>query len=80
LRELRVNEPVEVFAEAPGTVRFVLAGREPVDVVTGKRGAADVATWVPTAADVGGARLLTVVFTSDSGKTFSALAVKARVD
>jgi hypothetical protein len=79
LRELRVGEPLEVFAEAPGTVHFALSGRAPVDVVTVKRGAANVAAWTPTAADSGAARLLTVAFTSDSGRIFTALAVSARV-
>jgi hypothetical protein len=78
-RALHVGEPVEVFAEAPGTVRFVLDGQEPVDVVTVKRGAANLATWTPTAADIGDGRLLTVAFRSDSGTIYTALALRAQV-
>jgi hypothetical protein len=79
IRALRVGEPVEVFAEAPGTMRFVLAGHEPIDVVTVKRGAANLATWTPTAADIGDAQLLTIAFRSDSGTIYTALAVQAQV-
>jgi hypothetical protein len=92
LRQVPVGQPFEVFADAPGTVRFAFALRpiaesiggthvdhEPVVVATVKRDGANVATWTPTAADVGDAQLLIVTFTSDTGTITTAFAARVRV-
>ena len=77
--ELHVGEAFELFAPTPGRARFMLAGRPPVEVATVKRDGANVATWTPTTADLGDARILTVAYNSESGATFTAIAGRVRV-